>query len=99
MAICKALRAWLSLVLENKSKGLVIPEYLRFQWRKGKPWYKDVLRYTFNSYHAKIYADFEKLQMKIRYRSGKLLRNKCTNMAGLSKEKVARFWKLVPVLH
>lgn len=105
VTICKALRAWLSLVSEDKRRGAIVQEYWRSRWEaarkragwgKEKPWPKDVLRHTFASYHAKTYADFGKLQMEMGHRSAELLRNRYTNMTGLTKEKAARFWKLLP---
>lgn len=91
VTICKALRAWLSLVSENKRRRAVIPEYWcsrwkaarnRAGWGKENPWQKDVLRHTFASYHAKTYADFGKLQMEMGHRSAELLRNRYTNIDG-----------------
>lgn len=105
VTICKALRAWLSLVPKDKRRGPVVPEYWRSRWEavrkragwgKKKPWPKDVLRHTFASYHAKTYADFGKLQMEMGHRSAELLRNRYTNMTGLTKEKAVRFWNLMP---
>ena len=105
VTICEALLAWLSLVPEKERKGAIIPEYWRSRWEavrkragwgKKKHWPKDVLRHTFASYHAKTYADFGKLQMEMGHRSAELLRNRYTNMTGLTKEKAARFWKLMP---
>ena len=105
VTICEALLAWLSLVPEKERKDAIIPAYWRSRWEaarkragwgKEKPWPKDVLRHTFASYHAKTYADFGKLQMEMGHRSAELLRNRYTNMTGLTKEKAARFWKLMP---
>lgn len=108
VTICEALRAWLSLVLEQERKGAIIPEYWRSRWEavrsragwgKKKPLgHKDVLRHTFASFHAKTYADFGKLQMEMGHRSAELLRNRYTNMAGLTGEMVRRFWEITPKL-
>ena len=107
VTICEALLAWLSLVPEKERKGAIIPEYWRSRWEaarkragwgKKKPWPKDVLRHTFASYHAKTYADFGKLQMEMGHRSAELLRNRYTNMAGLTGEMVRRVWGIIPKL-
>lgn len=107
VTICEALLAWLSLVPEKERKDAIIPGYWRSRWEavrnragwgKKKPWPKDVLRHTFASYHAKTYADFGKLQMEMGHRSAELLRNRYTNMAGLTGEMVRRFWGIIPKL-
>ncbi len=105
VTMCEALRSWLELVPEEVRSGAIVAEHWRRRWDavreragwgKRNPWPKDVLRHTFASYHAKVHQDFGLLQMEMGHRSAELLRNRYTNMRGVTKADAAAFWALFP---
>ena len=55
-------------------------------------WVQDILRHTYASFHAKLYADLPRLQLNMGHCNVALLRSRYVNMRGISKVSAARFF-------
>lgn len=66
----------------------------RAGWGENKPWPPDVLRHTFASYHKKHFNDMASLKDAMGHTSEKLLRDRYTNLKGVSEKTAKEFWSL-----
>lgn len=66
----------------------------RAGWGENKPWPSDVLRHTFASYHKKHFNDMASLKDAMGHTSEKLLRDRYTNLKGVSEKTAKEFWSV-----
>ena len=83
---------------ELKEEKICPPNWQR-RWRKIRDnsgfrgrWVCDVLRHTYASFHAKNYADLQRLQLNMGHRDLSLLRSRYVNMHGISRAEAKCFF-------
>lgn len=104
VSMCPALISWLESC--DVKIGNIIPKGWERKWGmirkragwspKENPWSADALRHTYASYHAKKHKDFPLLQMEMGHRSAQLLRQRYTNLSGVTDASTEEFWNIFP---
>lgn len=97
--------SWLLQHRPQKAE-LICPANWRRKWTwlrkkagwdtRNNPWPADSLRHTYASYHAKKFRDFPMLQMEMGHRSAQLLRQRYTNLSGVTESAAKEFWSITP---
>lgn len=99
-----AMKAWLELVRKEGDVPICPPLWRckwtdvrrKAGWKNGKKWQEDALRHTFASYHAKSFKDFALLQIEMGHSSSALLRQRYTNLSGVTEVAARAFWNILP---
>lgn len=103
VSMCDAMRSWLESVKQDGESSVCPPAWegkwselrKRAGWKGRKVWQEDALRHTFASYHAKTFKDFPLLQMEMGHGSAALLRQRYTNLSGVTEDSAKAFWNLM----
>lgn len=104
VTMCDAMRAWLEIARKEGDVPICPPLWRckwtdvrrKAGWRNGKKWQEDALRHTFASYHAKSFKDFSLLQIEMGHVSAALLRQRYTNLVGITEASAKEFWNIFP---
>ena len=104
VTLCSALQAWLAPFKKSDNHAICPKEWrikwegvrLRAGWNKKNPWTSDSLRHTYASYHVKIHRNFPSLQVEMGHGSASLLRQRYSNLRGVTMEEAQKFWEIKP---
>lgn len=103
--ICDVLIEWLTPFRKEKEDLPICPTEWRKKWEgvrmragwgKNKQWIEDSLRHTYASYHVKVHRNFPLLQVEMGHGSANLLRQRYSNLKGVTNQEAHDFWKIKP---